>query len=84
MLVRRGEHTDLEAPATAKPTDDVVWRDYYTRLPQIRLTGDSAPSEPATEITLDGNDVGKLPLRANGRGIDRQQIGVGRAHAAGL
>ena len=25
-----------------------------------RLTGDAAPSESATEITLDGNDVGKL------------------------
>jgi len=60
MLVRRGEQTDLAAPAKAEPADDVVWRDYYTRLPQIRLTGDSAPSEPATEITLDGNDVGKL------------------------
>ena len=60
MLVRRGGHTDLAAPAKAEPADDVVWRDYYTRLPQIRLTGDAAPSESATEITLDGNDVGKL------------------------
>src|SRR5216684_3910734 len=57
MLVRRGEHTLLEAPATAEPADDVVWRDYYTRLPQIRLTGDV---QSATEITLDGNDVARL------------------------
>jgi len=60
MLVRRGEHTDLAAPAKAEPADDVVWRDYYTRLPQIRLTGDPVPSETATEITLDGTDIGNL------------------------
>jgi len=57
MLVRRGEHTDLAAPAKAEAAPDVVWRDYYTRLPQIRLFGD-APSP--TEITLDGNDVGTI------------------------
>jgi hypothetical protein len=59
MLVRRGEHTDLEARAKAQPADDAVTRDYYTLRPQIRLTGDSAgPAQP--EITLDGNDVGQL------------------------
>ena len=48
MLVRRGEHTDLEARAKAEPADDVVTSDYYTRLPQIRLTGDSTgrPMQP--------------------------------------
>src|SRR5437016_6027480 len=60
MLVRRGEHTDLAAPAKAEPADDVVWRDYYTRLPQIRLTGDAAQAATATEVMLDGNDVAKL------------------------
>src|SRR3954447_17898699 len=30
MLVRRGEHTDLEARAKADPADDVLTRDYYT------------------------------------------------------
>jgi hypothetical protein len=59
MLVKRGEHTDLEARAKAEPSDDVLTRDYYTQRPQIRLTGDPAgPMQP--EITLDGNDVGKL------------------------
>ena len=64
MLVRRGEHTDLEAPAKAEPAASVVTPDYYTQLPQIRLTGDAAgrptQPEPSTEVTLDGNDVAKL------------------------
>src|SRR6266851_5731603 len=64
MLVRRGEHTDLAAPAKAEPADDVLWRDYYTRLPQIRLTGSPTghptPSETATEVMLDGNDIAHL------------------------
>ena len=64
MLVRRGEHTDLEAPAKAEPADSVVTPDYYTQLPQIRLTGASAdrPTQPKTptEVTLDGNDVARL------------------------
>ena len=60
MLVRRGEHTDLEARAKAEPAESVMTRDYYTQRPQIRLTGDPAPSEISPEITLDGNDVGKL------------------------
>jgi hypothetical protein len=59
MLIKRGEHTDLEARAKAEPADDVVTRDYYTKRPQIRLTGDpTGPMQP--EITLDGNDVAKL------------------------
>ena len=60
MLVRRGEHTDLEARAKAEAADSVVTRDYYTQRPQIRLTGDPAPSEKSPEITLDGNDVARL------------------------
>lgn len=64
MLIRRGEHTDLEAPATAQPADDAVMNDYYTRLPQIRLTGNRTsrpmPPETATEVMLDGNDVANL------------------------
>jgi len=59
MLVKRGEHTDLEARARAEPVADVVTRDYYTQRPQILLTGDpTGPMQP--EITLDGNDVAKL------------------------
>ena len=64
MLVRKGDRTDLEAPAKAEPADDVVWRDYYTQLPQIRLTGNPTDRpmqpEPPTDVTLDGNDVARL------------------------
>jgi hypothetical protein len=64
MLVRRGEHVDLEARAKAEPADDVLTRDYYTLRPQLRLTADSGdePTQPevATEIILDGNDVARL------------------------
>jgi hypothetical protein len=63
MLVRRGEHTDLEARAKAEPTEDVLTRDYYTLRSQIRLTADSTgPTQPEvpTEVTLDGNDVARL------------------------
>ena len=63
MLVRRGDHIDLEARAKAEPASDVLTRDYYTLRPQIRLTGDPAdgpmPPQP-TEVTLDGNDVARL------------------------
>jgi hypothetical protein len=65
MRVTRGEHTDLEAPAKAEAAaDDVIMADYYTRSPQIRLTGHS-PGRPIraqapTEIVLDGNDVAQL------------------------
>ena len=61
MLVRRGEDTLLAAPAKAEAAPDVVWRDYYSRLPQIRLTGEALSP---TEITLDANDVGTLVLCA--------------------
>jgi hypothetical protein len=65
MLVRRGEHTDLEARAKAEPAPDVMTADYYTQLPQIRLTADPSgrpPTrpEPSIEVTLDGNDVARL------------------------
>ena len=64
MLVRKGDRTCLEAPARAEPADSVVTSDYYTQLPQIRLTGNPtgrpvAPEIP-TEVTLDGNDVARL------------------------
>src|SRR5437588_6933894 len=64
MRVRRGEYTDLEARAKAEPAEDVLTRDYYTLRPQIRVTADPADQprrlEPATEITVDGNDVATL------------------------
>jgi hypothetical protein len=64
MLVRRGDHIDLEARVKPEPAADVLTRDYYTLRPQIRLTADPSDgpirSQAATEITLDGNDVARL------------------------
>ena len=60
MLVRKGDRIYLEARATAEPADSVVTADYYTQLPQIRLTGSSTGRPVQLEITLDGNDVGNL------------------------
>ena len=64
MLVKKGDRTWLDARAKAEAADAVVTPDYYTQLPQIRLTGNSTgrPSQPETptEVTLDGNDVANL------------------------
>jgi hypothetical protein len=65
MQVKNGNRIYLDARAKAEPADDVVTSDYYTQLPQIRLTGDPTgramqPETPTTEVTLDGNDVAKL------------------------
>ena len=48
MLVREGDRTCLETPAKAELADSIVTRDYYTQLPQIRLTGNSTghPLQP--------------------------------------
>jgi hypothetical protein len=64
MLVREGDRIYLEAPAKAESADSVVTSDYYTQLPQIRLTGDSSGHlmrpETTAEVMLDGNDVTNL------------------------
>ena len=68
MQVKSGDRTYLEARAKAESADSVVTSDYYTQLPQIRLTGNSTghPMQPETtaEVMLDGNDVTK---RSNAR-----------------
>lgn len=56
MQVKTGDRTQLDAPAKAAAADNVLTSDYYTQLPQIRLTPPGTP----TEVTLDGNDVAKL------------------------
>lgn len=61
MQVKSGDRLCLDARAAAEPADDLLFHDYYTRTPQIRLTGD-VTGEPtarpsATEVTLDGPDV---------------------------
>jgi hypothetical protein len=64
MLVREGDRICLEARAKAAAGDNVVTPDYYTQLPQIRLTGDATgrplPPETSTDVMLDGNDVARL------------------------
>ena len=64
MLVRTGEHGFAEVRTRAEPADDVMTRDFYTQLPQIRLSVDptSRPAEPpaSAEVTLDGNDIATL------------------------
>ena len=68
MRVTNGDHTCLEAPVKAEPAENELTRDFYTQLPQIRLTGDpiTRPMQPKTppetpiEVMLDGNDVARL------------------------
>jgi hypothetical protein len=54
----------MDAPAKAETADSVVTSDYYTQLPQIRLTGNPTghPVRPETtaEVMLEGNDVANL------------------------
>lgn len=56
MQVKTGDRTLLDAPAKAAAADNVLTSDYYTQLPQIRLTQPATP----TDVTLDGNDVANL------------------------
>ena len=64
MQVKMCDRIYQEAPAQAEPADSVVTADFYTQLPQIRMTGTSTGHrmEPETtaEVMLDGNDVAKL------------------------
>jgi hypothetical protein len=68
MRVTNGGHTCLEAPAKAESAENELTRDFYTQLPQIRLTGDpitrpmqrKTPPETPIEVMLDGNDVARL------------------------
>ncbi len=64
MRVRNGERTFLDARAKAEAADAVTTPDYYTQLPQIRLTANSVhhptQAETTMDVTLDGNDVAAL------------------------
>src|SRR6266576_3805559 len=64
MLVRQGHRCIVEVRAKAEPADDVMTADYYTQLPQIRLTANptSRQAQPGTptDVTLDDTDVAKL------------------------
>jgi hypothetical protein len=59
MRVKTGDRFCFDGRAKADAIDDLLFHDYYTRTPQIRLTDDAA-SDPATEVLLDGADVAKL------------------------
>src|SRR5438105_1388633 len=64
MLVRQGDRCIVEVRAKAEPAENVVTEDYYTQLPQIRLTANPTsrqkPPEIPTEVMLDDTDVAKL------------------------
>src|SRR5882762_2287385 len=64
MLVRQDNRTIAEVRAKAEPADDVMTADYYTQLPQIRLTANPTsrqmPPETPIDVTLDDTDVAKL------------------------
>src|SRR6266436_1737756 len=64
MLVREGDRLCLEARAKAEPAESVITADYYTQLPQIRLTANPTSREKhpetPTAVTLDDTDVAKL------------------------
>jgi hypothetical protein len=64
MLVRQGDRCILEVRAKAEPAVDVLTEDFYTQLPQIRLTANPnsrqrLPATP-TNVTLDDTDVAML------------------------
>src|SRR5438045_9561302 len=64
MLVSQGGRRIMEVRAKAEPAENVVTEDYYTQLPQIRLTANptSRQQQPktTTEVMLDDTDVAKL------------------------
>lgn len=64
MQVKNRDDVLLNAQAKAEPADNVITRDYYASLPQLRVTGAAGanplrPNAPV-EIVLDGNDVARL------------------------
>ena len=64
MRVTHRDRTLVEARANADPAADLIPSDYYTRLPQLRLsvdaTGRYERAETVTEVILDGTDIGRL------------------------
>ena len=59
MRVKTGDRICFEGPAVAEATEDLLFHDYYSQTPRIRLTLEAEP-EPATEIMVDHNDVARL------------------------
>jgi len=59
MQVKTGDRICLDGPVAAEPIEDLLFHDYYTRTPRLRLTGEAAP-DGQSEVLLDGNDVARL------------------------
>jgi hypothetical protein len=59
MQVKTGGRICLDARAGAEAIDDLLFHDYYSRTPRIRLTGEAEP-DVATEVVLEDNDVVRL------------------------
>ena len=64
MLIKQRDRTVLEARSKAEAADDLLYRDYYTRTAQIRMTAEASAELPqgeaATEVVLDAYDVARL------------------------
>ena len=61
MQVKTGGRVCLEARARAEAIDDLLFHDYYSRTPRLRLTAEhDVVAEAATEIVLEDNDVAKI------------------------
>ncbi len=64
MQVRQDDRVIFDARAKAEPADNVVTADFYTQLPQIRLSANPTSRQTHPEIpmdvTLDDTDVAKL------------------------
>jgi hypothetical protein len=59
MQVKMGDRICLDVRARAEAIEDLLFHDYYSRTPRIRLSDDATPVA-ASEIVLDGNDVARL------------------------
>ena len=59
MQVKTGDRICFEASVAADAIEDLLFHDYYTRTPRLRLTDEQA-TEGSTEVLLDGNDVARL------------------------
>lgn len=59
MQVKTEGRVCLDARARAEAIDDLLFHDYYSRTPRLRLTGESQ-ADGATEIVLEDNDIARV------------------------
>ena len=59
MQVKTDGRVCIDGPAAAEAIEDLLFHDYYSQTPRIRLTA-AGSSEPATDIVLDHNDMVRL------------------------